>query len=231
MRTPLAALVVLVPLMAACADAPTSATLDPQTGFALSNPPPPPVSGYSFGFDFSGSGGGLAPFGAVIALEETGPGPLDCSVPQTGVCYPTEFYQNIAGDYAYLKFLPTIPIIKLPRLTFGCGYQQGRIVFNDGWTKGTGCAWAMMGNTLVLIDLSQFDQPGNLFNLLRDQTGALECTAVNGASGLVAAWKVADGSPLEPLKPFEPITLSLFQFQLPQPEPYDDVPCGGTIVS
>jgi hypothetical protein len=232
MRKHLAALAIAIPLLAACADAPTSSTLDPQVGFAVSNPPPPPVSGFSFGFSFSSGGSTLDPLGAMVARDESnGPTSLDCSVPQSGVCYPTVFYQNEAGDYAYLDFQPTVSIIKLPRVWFNCGYRQGRIVYNDGWTKGTGCAWAMMGTTLVLIDLTQFNQPGNLFNLVRDQTGALECTAVNGSPGLVQAWKVGEGSPLEPLKPFVPITLSLFQFKLPQPEEYDDVPCGANTSS
>jgi len=227
MRKLIPALVMAIPLLVACADAPTSTSPEPQVGFALSNPPPPPVGGFSFGFDFSG-GTGLSPLDAMVLREGNGPTSLNCSVPQSGVCYPTIFFQNEAGDYAYLDFLPTVNIIKLPRVWFNCGFRQGRIVYNDGWTKGTGCAWAMMGNTLVLIELKQFDQQGNVFNLVRDQTGALECTAVNGSPGLVQAWKVAEGNPLEPLKPFVPITLSLFQFKLAQPEEYDDVPCGAT---
>ncbi len=228
MRKHLTALAMAMPLLAACADAPTSSSPDPQVGFALSNPPPPPVTGFSFGFSLS-SGSALSPLDAMVLRDEqNGPTSLTCNVPQSGVCFPTVFYQNESGDYAYLDFLATVNIIKLPRIWFNCGFQQGRIVYNDGWTKGTGCAWAMMGNTLVLIDLKQFDQQGNLFNLVRDETGALECTAVNGSPGLVQAWKVAEGTPLEPLKPFVPITLSLFQFKLPQPEEYDDVPCVGT---
>jgi hypothetical protein len=205
----LVALLVAAPVVVSCSESPTAASLEPQVGFALSNPPPPPVGGISYGFTpggtFLAAPLAASPLGAPVM--GAAPQSQGCSA-DDGVCLPADFFQNAGGTNVWMNFTNTG--VKLPKdiqKLLGASQSPGRIQYANGNTTGQGFAWNYAFGALWVLDLSQFTGPGNIFDVQREENGDFKCTALGPEQGSITIMKFPNGAPPAQVVPF-----NFFQF-------------------
>lgn len=213
------------PLIMSCADAPTSSLLEPQVSFAA-NPPPPPVSGITFGTRLT-SNETFDATGAALLLATPNNSTLsgDCA---TNVfdCFPSVFFQNGPGTNAWLEFKKTSNLPHEVAKAYGCSQSPGRIHYNGNTTVGRGCAWIYDGDDIILVLLSQFDQAGNAFNLVRNPQGVFECAAIGDPNGNVAALRISEIPNSERGFQFSATQFFLTSFKFIEPaEELNSFPC------
>lgn len=210
MKRQLVALLIAAPVVMSCTDAPTSSSLDPQAGFALSNPPPPPVGGISYGFSSSFSSLAASPLGGsglTTPVVSSAPQSQDCSAAD-GICMPADFFQNAGGSNVWMNFKNTG--LKLPKAVqsyLGASQSPGRIQYANGFTTGQGFAWAWAFGSLWVLDLSQFSGPGNIFDVDRETDGDFRCAAIGAEESAFTIMEFVGGQLPAQTAPFR-----FFQF-------------------